>query len=308
MKLLSYNYRGLERVGVYVGDKITHLSRLAGILGKKKLAFGSMIELINSWEAHGPALHDLIAQAEANQEDLAPILMAPEDVHHISPIPHPPKHVLCMGLNYQDHVNEGLQAKDVQTTKVELDHPIFFTKAQSTLIGHKEGIPAHQVTEKLDYEAEIAVIIGKSGKNIPEDQVYEHVFGYCCANDISARDIQRRHKQIFKGKTLDGTCPLGPYIVPKEDYGDPMNQTIRSWVNGEARQDSNTNMMIHDIPSMISVLSEGFTLEPGDIFLTGTPSGVGYARKTPSFLAPGDVVEVEIGGLGRLRNVIIEAD
>ena len=305
MKLLSYNYRGLERVGVYVGDRIVHLSRLAGILGKKELAFGSMIELINAWGMHGPAVHELIAQAEAKQRELAPVLMPPEEVHHISPIPHPPKHVLCMGLNYQDHVNEGLQARDVQTTKVELDHPIFFTKAQSTLIGHNEGIPAHKVTEKL---AEIAVIIGKKGKNIPPDEVYEHIFGYCCANDISARDIQRRHKQIFKGKTLDGTCPLGPYIVPKEGYSDPMNQTIKSWVNGEPRQDSNTNMMIHDIPSMISVLSEGFTLEPGDIFLTGTPSGVGYARETPSFLTPGDVVEVEIGGLGRLRNEIIESD
>ena len=121
MKLLSYNYRGLERVGVYVGDRIAHLSRLAGILGKKELAFGSMIELIKAWETYGHALRDLIAQAEANAGDLAPILMEPTDIHHISPIPHPPKHVLCMGLNYQDHVNEGLQAKDVQTTRVELD-------------------------------------------------------------------------------------------------------------------------------------------------------------------------------------------
>ena len=308
MKLLSYNYRGLERVGVYVGEKIAHLSRLAGIFDKKELAFGSMIELIKSWKTHGPALHDLIAQAEAIKGELSPVLVAPEDVHHLSPIPHPPKHVLCMGLNYQDHVNEGLQAKDVQTAKVELDHPIFFTKAPSTLIGHNESIPAHRVTEKLDYEAEIAVIIGKRGKNIRPVEAYAHVFGYCCANDISARDIQRRHKQIFKGKTLDGTCPLGPYIVPKEDYGNPMNQSIKSWVNGEARQDSNTNMMIHDIPSMLSVLSEGFTLEPGDIFLTGTPAGVGYAREIPSFLRPGDVVEVEVGGLGRLRNEVIEAD
>ncbi len=309
MKLLSYNYRGLQRVGVYVGDRIAHISRLAGVLGKKELAFDSMIEIIKTWEAHSSALHNLISQAEENAVELAPILMLPEDVQHISPIPVPPKHVLCMGLNYQDHVNEGLQAKDAQTTRVNLDHPIFFTKAQSALIGHNQGIPAHRgVTEKLDYEAEIAVIIGKSGKNIHQDKVYEHIFGYCCANDISARDIQRRHKQIFKGKTLDSTCPLGPYIVPKEYYGDPMNQTIKSWVNGKARQDSNTNMMIHDIPSMISVLSEGFTLEPGDIFLTGTPSGVGYARETPSFLTPGDVVEVEIGGLGRLRNEIIEAD
>lgn len=306
MKLLSYRYRGVERVGVYVGDKIAHLSRLAGLLGKRDLAFGGMIELIEAWESSGEALRLLVAQAEASAEELAPVLMAPGDVHHLAPVPHPSRHVLCMGLNYQDHVNEGLRAKDVRTAKVEVDHPIFFTKAQSALIGHGEGIPAHRVTEKLDYEAEIAVIIGRRGKNIPRDEAYDHVFGYCCANDVSARDLQRRHKQIFKGKTLDGTCPLGPFIVPKEDYGDPMNQTVKSWVNGEARQDSSTSMMIHDIPSMLSALSEGFTLAPGDVFLTGTPAGVGYARETPSFLAPGDVVEVEIGGLGRLRNPVVE--
>ena len=191
MKLLSYNYRGLERVGIYVGDRIAHLSRLAGILGKKELAFGSMIELIKAWETHGPALHELVARAEENEKDLAPILMAPEDVHHISPIPHPPKHVLCMGLNYQDHVNEGLQAKDVQTTRVELDHPIFFTKAQGTLIGHNEGIPAHRVTEKLDYEAEIAVIIGKEGKIFPRMKLM---------NTFSVIAVQTTSPQgIFKG-------------------------------------------------------------------------------------------------------------
>ena len=152
------------------------------------------------------------------------------------------------------------------------------------------------------------VIIGKRGKNIPKEKVYDHIFGYCCGNDISARDLQRRHKQIFKGKTLDGSCPLGPYIVPKEDYGDPMNMKIGSRVNGEGRQRSNTNMMIHDIPAMISALSEGFTLEPGDIFMTGTPSGVGYAREVPTFLQPGDVVEIEVEGLGVLRNPIVEGD
>lgn len=307
LKLVTYDYRGVSRVGVYVGEKIAHLARLAGLMGRGGLNPSSMVELIENWEELGPRVRALVADAEKEAGDLAPILMDPEDVTFLAPVPRPNKNILCMGLNYKDHVEEGLKASDVQTTRVELDQPIFFTKSPSTLIGHGAGIPRHNCSEKYDYEAEIAVIIGRRGIGIPKEKVYEHIFGYCCANDISARDIQRRHKQIFKGKTLDGSCPLGPYIVPREDYGDPMSKTVKSWVNGEPRQDSTTANMIHDIPAMIASLSEGFTLEPGDIFLTGTPSGVGYAREVPSFLQPGDVVEVEVEGLGRLRNPVVRA-
>lgn len=306
MKLLTYNYRGVSRVGIYVGDKIAHVARIAGILGWQGLNLASMVELIKNWEKLGPEVRRLSADAEKNAAGLADVLMDPDEVIFMAPVPNPGRNVLCMGLNYKDHVAEGLKAKDVQTSKVELDEPIFFTKAPSTLIGQGAGIPRHNCSKKYDYEAEIAVIIGRSGINIPPEKVYEHIFGYCCANDISARDIQRRHKQIFKGKTLDRSCPLGPFIVPKEDYGDPMKKTLKSWVNGELRQDSTTANMIHNIPKMIASLSEGFTLEPGDIFLTGTPSGVGYAREIPSFLQPGDVVEVEVEGLGRLRNPVVE--
>jgi 2-keto-4-pentenoate hydratase/2-oxohepta-3-ene-1,7-dioic acid hydratase in catechol pathway len=307
LKLVTYDYRGVSRVGVYVGEKIAHLPRLAGLMGRGGLNPSSMVALIEDWEELGPRVRALAADAEKEAEDLAPILMDQEDVSFMAPVPNPGRNVLCMGLNYTDHVNEGLNAKDVKTTKVEYDAPMFFTKAPSTLIGHGEGIPRHNCSEKYDYEAEIAVIIGTRGINIAPDKVYDHVFGYCCANDISARDIQRKHNQIFKGKTLDRSCPLGPFIVPKEDYGDPMKKTLKSWVNGEARQDSTTANMIYDIPAMLSSLSEGFTLEPGDIFLTGTPSGVGYAREVPSFLQPGDVVDVEVEGLGRLSNPVVEA-
>jgi 2-keto-4-pentenoate hydratase/2-oxohepta-3-ene-1,7-dioic acid hydratase in catechol pathway len=306
VKLTTYDYRGVSRVGVYVGEKIAHIARLTGILGDP-VNPASMVALIENWEELGPKVRAIIAEAEKNAGKLAPILMDPDEVTFMAPVPNPGRNVLCMGLNYTDHVNEGLNAKDVKTTKVEYDAPMFFTKAPSTLIGNEEGIPRHNCSAKYDYEAEIAVIIGRQGINIPPDKVYDHIFGYCCANDISARDIQRKHNQIFKGKTLDGSCPLGPFIVPKEDYGDPMNKTLKSWVNGEIRQDSTTANMIYDIPAMLSSLSEGFTLVPGDIFLTGTPSGVGYAREVPSFLVPGDMVEVEVEGLGRLRNPIVEA-
>ena len=306
-RLLTYDYRGVPRVGIYIGEKIGHIARLSGLIGDGSLNPASMVELIENWGELGPKVRALAAEAEKKAADLSEVLVDADEVKFMASVPSPGKNVLCMGLNYKDHVAEGLQAKDVKTDRVELDQPIFFTKAPSTLIGHGAGIPRHNCSEKYDYEAEIAVIIGRRGINIPRDEVYDHIFGYCCANDISARDIQRRHKQIFKGKTLDDSCPLGPYIVPREDYGDPMNMTVKSWVNGDLRQDSSTANMIHDIPAMISSLSEGFTLEPGDIFLTGTPSGVGYAREVPSFLQPGDVVEVEVEGLGRLVNSIVEA-
>jgi 2-keto-4-pentenoate hydratase/2-oxohepta-3-ene-1,7-dioic acid hydratase in catechol pathway len=306
MRLLTYDYRGQRRVGIYVGEKIADLSRLTDTLDRPELARGSMRELIGHWGRLGSGFHGLQAEAEKRKDELSHILMAPDDVLFLPPIPDPSKNVIGLGLNYRSHVEEAIRAKAVPQSGAERVHPIFFSKAPSTLIGHKAGIPKHSCTQELDYEAELAVIIGRRGRDIPKEDVYDHIFGYCCANDISARDLQRRHKQIFKGKTLDGTCPLGPFIVPKEDYGDPMNVMVQCWVNGELRQRASTSLMIHDIPNMIAILSEGFTLEAGDIILTGTPSGVGYARETPTFLQVGDWVEVEVEGLGRLSNRVIE--
>jgi len=305
LKIINYNYRGLERVGLYVGDEIVHLSRLAGLFGRPDLAIPSIMEIMKHWGDISADLESLWKDAESNSDKIKAVLMSPDDVEFLPPITNPPKNIMCMGLNYKDHVEEGLKAKDVRPQKMELDEPIFFTKSPSTLIGHNVNFPMITTSEKLDYEGELAFIIGKSGKNISKDRVYDHIFGYCCSNDLCARDIQRRHKQLFKGKTLDFTCPIGPFLVPKEFYQDPMNASIKTWVNGEIRQDSNTKMMIHDIPSIVSVLSEDLTLEVGDIIMTGTPSGVGYARDVPSFLEPGDVVEVEVENLGKLRTEIV---
>ncbi len=307
MKLLTYEYRGLKRVGVYVGDKIAHLSRLAGVMGRAEADAPSMRALIGRWAELGPALHALLRDAEKKAAELAPILMDPAAVAFLPPIPDPPKNVMCLGLNYKEHEEEGTKAKEFSRAKIEVDHPIFFTKAASTLIGHEADIPKHSCSDHYDYEVELSVIIGDKGINIPEGRAYDHVFGYCCGNDISARDLQRRHKQIYKGKTLDGSGPMGPYIIPKEDFGDPMNVTVKSWVNGELRQNASTATMIHGIPKIISVLSEGLTLEPGDIIMTGTPAGVGYAMDTPSYLQVGDEVVVEVGGLGQLKNKLVAA-
>jgi len=306
MRLLTYDHRGQRRVGIYVGEKIADLSRLTDALGRPELTRGSMRELIGDWGQLGSGLHELEAEAEKRKDKLTHILMAPDDVLFLPSIPDPSKNVICLSFNYMAHVEEAIRAKAVPQSTAERLHPNFFSKAPSTLIGHGAGIPKHACTQELDYEAELAVIIGRRGRDIPKEDVYDHIFGYCCANDISARDLQRRHKQIFKGKTLDGTCPLGPFIVPKEDYGDPMNVMVQCWVNGELRQRASTSLMIHDIPTTITILSEGFTLEPGDLILTGTPSGVGRARENPTFLQVGDWVEVEVDGLGRLRNRVVE--
>ena len=309
MRLLTYDYRGLCRVGVYVGEKVAHLSRIAGILGQADLAVGSMRELIERWDTLGPRIRALVAETEkrAKDKDIASVLMDPDAITFLPPVTDPPKNILCMGLNYTDHVDEGLRTNAITAAQAKMDVPMFFTKAPGTLVGHRAGVPLHGCTSQLDYEAELVVVIGKRGRDIPEARINDYIFGYCCGNDVSARDLQRAHKQIFKGKTLDGSCPLGPYIVPKEDVKDPGKLRLRSWVNGDLRQDSSTANMIFSVPAMLSSLSQGFTLEPGDLFMTGTPSGVGYARATPSFLKPGDVVEIEVEGLGKLVNPVVAA-
>jgi 2-keto-4-pentenoate hydratase/2-oxohepta-3-ene-1,7-dioic acid hydratase in catechol pathway len=164
------------------------------------------------------------------------------------------------------------------------------------------------VSDQLDWEAELAVVIGRSGKNIPESEAMDYVFGYTVANDVSARDLQRQGKQFFKGKSLDGTCPMGPWIVTTAELTDPHNLRITSRVNGETKQDSNTDKMIFNIPATIAYLSRGMTLLPGDIISTGTPSGVGFARTPPEFLQPGDVVECEIEQIGTIRNGVSHAE
>ena len=154
----------------------------------------------------------------------------------------------------------------------------------------------------IDWEAELAVIIGRGGKNIPASAAFDHIFGYTCLNDVSARDLQSNHSQFFKGKSLDGACPIGPWIVTADEIPDPQALDITCRVNGVIKQSSNTRYMIFNIPAIIEILSRGMTLDAGDIIATGTPSGVGFARKPPEFLKPGDVVEVEIEGIGVLRN------
>jgi 2-keto-4-pentenoate hydratase/2-oxohepta-3-ene-1,7-dioic acid hydratase in catechol pathway len=226
-----------------------------------------------------------------------------EEVRVHAPIPRPAKNVFCLGLNYMSHVQESSRARERQFKIPEV--PVFFTKAPNSVNGPFDIVPLDtSATWQLDYEAELGVVIGVGGKNISKAKALQHVFGYTIINDVSARDLQMRHMQWFKGKSLDGCCPMGPTIVTADEFGDPQNKRISLRVNGVVKQDSSTGNMIFPVDVTIESLSLGMTLEPGDLIATGTPEGVGLGRTPPEYLNDGDVVETEIEGIGVMRNAI----
>lgn len=222
----------------------------------------------------------------------------------LAPIPRPRKNVFCVGWNYVEHFEEGKAARGHNIDYPA--HPAFFSKAPTTVIGPYDTVPLHAgVTEKLDWEVELGVVIGRGGRGITEAAALRHVFGYTVINDVSAREVQRQHgQQWFKGKSLDGTCPMGPWIVTADEVKDPHALRLTSRVNGVTKQDSSTRYMYFKIPRIVAELSAGLTLEPGDVISTGTPAGVGHARTPPEFMKAGDVLETEVESIGLLRNRI----
>lgn len=223
------------------------------------------------------------------------------NVELLAPIPNPRRNIFCIGMNYAEHAAESLRTKGLPVKLPEV--PVFFTKATLTVNAPYGDIPFDaSVSEKIDWEVELAVVIGKRGINIRREEALDYVFGYTVINDVSARDLQSDHQQFFKGKSLDGSCPMGPTIVTADEVANPHALALTCHVNGVLKQESSTADFIFDIPAMIDWLSRGMTLLPGDIIATGTPSGVGFARVPPEFLKPGDVVECEVEGLGVLRN------
>lgn len=219
-----------------------------------------------------------------------------QDIKWLSPIPRTPKNILCIGKNYNDHAKEmGADAAP--------ENLVVFTKSPTSIAAHDQELPVHSdVTASLDYEGELAVVIGKTGRNIPKNMVIDYVFGYTIANDVTARDLQSKHQQYFLGKSLEGSCPMGPYIVTKEEIADPQNLSVVTKVNGEVRQNGNTSDMIFKVEDFIAEISKYVTLEPGDVILTGTPAGVGKGMNPPTFLKSGDTVKVSIEGIGTLSN------
>jgi 2-keto-4-pentenoate hydratase/2-oxohepta-3-ene-1,7-dioic acid hydratase in catechol pathway len=230
------------------------------------------------------------------------VLVRLNDVELMAPIPYPKKNVVCLGLNYADHVAEG--SKTLDEAQPLPEHPIFFTKPPTAINGPYDDIVYPSVTERLDYEVELAVVIGRKGKYIAEKDAYDHIAGYSVFNDVSARDLQTRHGQWFKGKSMDTFAPMGPYLVTHDEVGDPMDLNLWLKVNGVVRQSSNTSNLIFDISRIVSTLSAGITLEVGDIIATGTPSGVGSAHKL-GLLKMGDVVEAHIDKIGSMRNTVV---
>ncbi len=262
-------------------------------------------QLIEGAQDLGPVgLGELIGRA-----DLAgtPVIRKLDEVELLAPIPRPERNVICIGKNYFEHAEEfGRSGYDTSTAPAETqpEKPIFFTKAPSAVVGPGAAIEAHaDLTAELDYEAEVAIVLARGGRGIRPEDAYSHIGFYTAANDVTARDLQRAHKQWFLGKSLDGSCPLGPWLVSPDEI-DVNNTAVSCYVNDELRQQAKLTELIFDIPTIIATLSAGLTLQPGDVILTGTPAGVGIGFTPPRFLVPGDNVRVEVSGVGALVNTV----
>jgi 2-keto-4-pentenoate hydratase/2-oxohepta-3-ene-1,7-dioic acid hydratase in catechol pathway len=225
-------------------------------------------------------------------------------VRLLAPIPRPRQNVVCLGMNYVAHAIESDRARGREPKLPEF--PVFFTKAVTSVCGPDDDVPLHTgVTSELDYEVELAFIVGTTCKNVNKAAALDTIFGYTIVNDVSAREIQNRHLQFFKGKSLDGTCPIGPWIVTADEIANPAGLGLRLRLNGETRQESHTGDLIFDIPSIIAFLTLSQTVEAGTIVSTGTPAGVGMGRNPPEYMRAGDVMEAEIDGIGVLRNRVV---
>ncbi len=286
MKLITYQHKNQTHVGAVVDEMVVDLTAVSPTL----------LALIKQ----GPNGLQKAKTAINNATQTIPLA----EVELFAPIPVPERNVMCLGWNYAEHAQESAETKGLQIKELP-QTPIVFTKATTSVNGPFGDVPWNTaVSTELDYEVELAVIIGKQGINIPREEALDYVYGYTVLNDISARDLQRNGKQFFKGKSLDGTCPVGPWLITADAIANPQNLAITCRVNGVTKQDSSTQHMIFDIQATIAYLSLGMTLLPGDIIATGTPSGVGFARTPPEYLQPGDVVESEIEQIGLIRNQI----
>jgi 2-keto-4-pentenoate hydratase/2-oxohepta-3-ene-1,7-dioic acid hydratase in catechol pathway len=300
MKLVTCSHEGRILTGMWLEEQVLDLAA-AGRRMNEAADMSSMLAIIRGGEASLSALQRM----HARREEFGDAWIDTAQLTMLAPIPSPARNVFCVGRNYADHVKEGLvkAGKELKLPEV----PQFFTKATGAVNGPTGEVRLDgRLTRLLDYEVELAVIIGTAGRDISTERAYEHVFGYCVLNDFTARDLQRRHDQWFKGKSLDSTCPFGPCIVDRAALGDPRSLVLSLTVNGEQRQHASAAQMIFDIPTIIASLSAGLTLLPGDIIATGTPAGVGYAMTPPQALKDGDLVVATIDRIGELRNRIVE--
>ncbi|TMF52434.1 MAG: fumarylacetoacetate hydrolase family protein [Chloroflexi bacterium] len=304
MRLCSYSVEpGPPRLGADCGRAVLDLARYSHLHDGLRLP-SDMLGLLDAgaaaWRHAADLCHRFSSELESHdlaQDAEAGLAYASDRIRWHAPIPRPRKDVVCLGQNFAAHAAESGSPPPPA--------PIYFTKPPTTIIGPGEAIPYPQgLTTRLDWEVELGVIIGIGGRDIPEVRALDHVFGYTVVNDISARELQFRTSQWFKGKSLDGSCPMGPVIITADEIPDPQRLRLRLSVNGTAKQDSNTSDMIFSVARIVADLSAGMTLEPGDCISTGTPQGVGDGRKPPEYLHPGDVVEAEVERIGVLRNPV----
>ena len=301
MRVATFRTGGRERLGVVRDERMVDVALAAERLSRGDLAGATsgMLALIAGGAEALAALAEVVDQAP--DETLLPL----ETVELLAPIPRPRKNVFCVGRNYAEHAAESLRAIGQEVKLPQF--PNIFTKAVTAVTDPTSDIvidPA--VSERIDWEVELAVIVGPGGRGISREEAMGHVWGYTILNDVSARDLQNRPGvQWFIGKSLDGSSPMGPWIVTADELRDPTNLRLRLLVNGVVKQEDTTAHMIFDIPTLLADISRGMTLEPGDILATGTPAGVGFARTPPEFLRPGDVMESEIEGIGTMRNPVV---
>lgn len=279
MRLVTFTTGSGPRAGVVVGDRIIDL---VGV------GYADVVSFLEAGDAGVVAVNDLVANPGETFSRAGVTLLAP--------IPQPPKFI-CIGLNYRDHAIES--GMEIPTT------PTIFTKYSNAVIGPGQPIELPSVSSQVDYEAEFAFVIGKRGKNIPAENWEEYIFGYTIVHDVSARDYQLATSQWTIGKTFDTFGPMGPELVAKDEIADPHNLRISLELNGQVLQDSNTSQFVFDIPALVEYLSKVMTLLPGDVVSTGTPPGVGMARKPPIFMKSGDDVKITIEGIGELCNPVV---
>jgi len=292
MKLITFRTKKGYGLGAILEDHVLDLNEALG----SEL---SMLGLLDMGEKGMEKAGDAVKEAEENlvsgkSKDLTKL----SEVSLAAPIPRTRKNIVCMGLNYAEHVKEGGSDRPLPP------HPVFFTKPPTSITGPYDPVVYNRAVERLDYEVELAFVIGKEGKYISKDEALDHVAGYTVFQDISARTLQRQHNQWYRGKSQDTFAPMGPYLVTPDEVGDPQKLDLWCKVNGETRQKANTSDMIFDVKTIISTLSDGITLEVGDVFATGTPSGVGAAHPL-GLLKVGDVIESGIERLGVMRNEVV---
>ena len=287
MKLVTYRFENTQRVGVLTQDETAILP----------LDYSDMNTLI---ETASPA--DLRSAASGGARAGVQVPLA--EVELLAPIPRPRQDILCLGMNYKDHADEAAQYNAEAFTK-EKPVAVYFSKRVSQAVAPEGDIERHaDLVERLDYEVELGVILGKAARNVKAEEAGDYIFGYTVLNDVSARDVQTSHKQWYFGKSLDGFTPMGPCIVTADEIAFPPALDISSTVNGEPRQHSNTRLFLTSIPALLEELTAGMTLLPGTIIATGTPAGVGMGFDPPKFLQSGDVVECTIQGIGTIRNTV----